>query len=436
MADLPALLAERLARFPEIRRWVIAFSGGVDSRVLLELCARHFPAERLLALHVDHRLQPCSGQWAAQCEALCARLKVPFRSIAVEPKSASEADLREARYGAFLSVLQEGDGLLLAQHADDQIETLILRLMRGAGVRGLAGMPRQRRLGPALLLRPLLDQPRATLEHWAREQGVDWVEDPSNADRRYDRNWVRHTLVPLLRGRRPRLDQRVTATTQQLAEACELLDEVARDDLVSQQQAPERLSLDALARLSVARQRNLLRYWVHRVSGHWLGADELTHVERQVIAAGGDRTPALQLGRFRLRRYRDQLYLVPELPPHGEAFELKVAEREWILPQGRLSFRPGVSGGFAVGTDLYLSYRQGGERLRPLGRGGSVSLKQLLQESGVPPWLRAGWPLLRQDNELAAVPGVCLCEGVNVAGGLVPIWQPFGLSDGGCFGRL
>ncbi|GGC08012.1 tRNA(Ile)-lysidine synthase [Marinobacterium zhoushanense] len=436
MADLPALLAGRLERLPQIRRWVIAFSGGVDSRVLLELCARLLPAERLLALHVDHQVQASSGQWAAQCGAICAGLGVPFQTLAVNPSSPSEADLRDARYAAFLSVLREGDCLLLAQHADDQAETLLLRLLRGAGVRGLAAMPRQRALGPALLLRPLLDQPRERLEQWARSQQLEWVEDPSNADEGYDRNWLRLNLLPQLRARWPRLHQRVTTTTAQLAEAYALLDEVAAADLAQFQRGAECLVLEGLGSLSEARTRNLLRYWVHRISGHWLSYDELRHLQLQVIAAGEDRTPELQLGNYWLRRYRQRLYLLPAPPDPQPPFDLVVEPRHWALAQGRLSFESGDAPGIAVGTHLSLVYRQGGERLRPLGRGGSVGLKQLLQEAGVPPWWRADWPLLCRDGEIVAVPGICLCEGAVSESGLTPQWQPLGLSDGGGFGRL
>ncbi|MBV1788824.1 tRNA lysidine(34) synthetase TilS [Marinobacterium sp. D7] len=436
MADLPALLAGRLECLPQIRRWVIAFSGGVDSRVLLELCARQLPAERLLALHIDHQVQSCSGQWAERCATICARLGVPFQRIAVNPSSSSEADLRDARYAAFLSVLQQGDCLLLAQHADDQAETLLLRLLRGAGVRGLAAMPWKRTLGPAMLLRPLLDQPRQLLEQWAREQGLEWVEDPSNADQGYDRNWLRLNLLPLLRGRWPALYQRVSSTTEQLAEASELLDEIAAEDLRQAQRGAECLALDRLSGFSLARKRNLLRYWVHRLSGHWMSGDELRHLELQVLDAGEDRMPALQLGRYWLRRYRQRLYLLPPSADRQAAFALVVEPRQWALAQGRLSFESSNGPGIAVGTHLSLVYRQGGERLRPLGRGGSVSLKQLLQEAGVPPWWRADWPLLYRDGEIVAVPGICLCEGAVFEGGLTPRWQPLGLSDGGGFGRL
>lgn len=436
MIDLPELLAQRLRQFPRVRRWVVAFSGGVDSRVLLELCARILPHEQLLALHVNHRVQAEADLWAERCASRCAALGVPFHAIAVDPGSGSEADLREARYAAFRSVLRVDDGLLLAHHADDQVETLFLRLLRGAGVRGLAAMPWQRPLGSGLLYRPLLDQPRARLEQWARGQGFQWIEDPSNGDDAYDRNWLRQRLLPQVRQRWPQLARRVTSTTIQLAETSALLEEVARQDLQRLQPWPERLSLTDLSALSRPRQRNLLRHWIHRQSGHHLQAEELQRLEREVIGAREDALPALKLGPLWLRRYRHDLYLLPELPAAEPARQLEIQPGQLTLTQGTLMLHPKRGPGLAPGRRLRLDYRRGGERLRPLGRGGSVTLKQLFQEAGVPPWWRSSWPLLFDGEQLVAVAGICLCEGGLSASGLAPSWQPFGLSAPGCFGRL
>lgn len=436
MADLPRLLAERLNRLPDIRRWVIAFSGGVDSRVLLELCARGLPRDALLAVHVNHALQPDADTWAGQCQAQCRSLGIACRVLKVDPGSGSEADLRRARYGAFRTLLEPGDCLLLAHHADDQIETFLLRLMRGAGLRGLAGMPSQRAIGPALLFRPLLDRTREELEQWARREGLEWIEDPSNAEARYERNWLRHRIIVPLRERWPQLSRRLTRTTAQLAESVALLDEIAHSDLDACQRWPERLPLAALTAMSPPRQRNLLRCWVQRESGHWLEAGELARLEREVIGARDDAVPALRVGERWLRRYRGELYLVPASPVPGVGGTLEVVEGVVTLAQGTLTMRAGTEPGLVPGQRLQLKYRRGGERLRPLGRGGSVTLKQLMQEAGIPPWWRAGWPLLFDGDRLVAVPGICLCEGAVEAGGIRPLWQPFGLSEPRGFGRL
>jgi len=436
MADLPGLLADRLQSLSSVRRWVIAFSGGLDSRVLLELCVRTQAKDRLLALHVNHALQADADLWARQCEAVCQTLGVPFRELKVDPGSGSEADLRQARYGAFQRLLEAGDCLLLGHHADDQAETLLLRLLRGAGPRGLAGMPWGRPLGRAQLYRPLLDRSRAELERWARAQGLEWIEDPSNASDAYERNWLRQRIVAPLRQRWPQLARRVTATTAQLSETATLLDEIAQADLAALQRWPERLPLAPLRALSRPRQHNLLRHWVQRHTQHWLEADELCQLEQSVIGARDDGTPALKLGSLWLRRYRDELYLLPEVAAPGLAQMLCVAPGEQRLAQGRLTLQAQAGPGLRPGQRLRLDYRRGGERLRPQGRGGSVTLKQLLQEAGIPPWWRSGWPLLFDGDELVAVPGVCLCEGAATANGIRPLWQPFGLSEPWGFGRL
>lgn len=434
--DLAALLHGRLERLPDSRRWVIALSGGVDSRVLLELCARTLPRDKLLALHINHQLQADAATWETWCASECQRLGVAYTSVSVDPGNGSEAELRDARYRAFETLLRPGDWLLLAQHADDQAETFLLRLLRGAGVRGLSGMPWQRPVGQGMLYRPLLDQPRAVLEAWARQQQIEWVEDPSNASDRYDRNWVRHRILAPLKQRKPAVLDRIMTTTAQLAETDQLLDEVAASDLAGLQIVPECLPLAPVQALSLPRQRNLIRYWVFRCTASRPSRDELLEIEQSVIAAGEDRTPLLELGGFELRRYRGQLFLTEPLVPRSEPCELNCSADSLVLAQGVIDFHPADGVGLAEGETLRLDYRRGGERLRPLGRGGSVSLKQLLQEAGVPPWLRPDWPILYRGDQLVAVPGICLCEEAVTKGGLIPSWRPSGLSEGVCFGRL
>ncbi|MFC6670032.1 tRNA lysidine(34) synthetase TilS [Marinobacterium aestuariivivens] len=218
---------------PGTRRWLIGFSGGLDSRVLVELAARCLDPTRILLLHVNHHLQAEADSWAVRCRRTAAALGLGIRVLNVAPASASEADAREARYRAFEGELQTGDCLLLGHHADDQAETLLLRLLRGAGVRGLKGMPRSRRLGAGRLLRPLLDIKRADLQSWARQQGLEWIEDPSNAGLDYDRNFLRHRVLPPLAERWPDCARRTAHSSGHLDEAAGLLAEVAGDDLAA-----------------------------------------------------------------------------------------------------------------------------------------------------------------------------------------------------------
>lgn len=434
---LPVLLeslALRLAAETDTRRWIIAFSGGLDSSLLLELCARLKLPQPLLAIHVDHQLQAASSDWAEHCLRQCRRLNIPLHIRHVQPASASEAAARDARYRVFESLLQPGDCLLLAQHADDQAETLLLRLLRGAGVAGLAGMPATRVLGQGRLLRPLLALSRAQLEQGAAELGLVSVEDPSNARDHYDRNWLRLHILPGLKQRWPGLLQRCGDTAALMGEADELLRERAEEDYrtcrLESAAGGTALSLSALRQLSTARQRNLLHHWLAEHSGQRVARQRLLSLMQSMLSPRVDAEPVERLKKVQLRRYRDGLYLLPDpLPVPGEPVQVMVGQ-SLTLALGRLSWRrvgPNERG-LAEGRILTLTYRQGGERLRPLGRGGSVSLKQYLQEAEVPPWLRPLQPLLLLDGELLALPGIGRCEGPWVENGWLPEWDAFGLS--------
>ncbi len=431
-AELPVLLeslAARLAAEPDVRRWVLAFSGGLDSSLLLELCARLNLPQPLVAVHVDHQLQAVSTDWTEHCRRHCQRLGVPLTCLKVAPESSSEASARTARYAAFTDVLEPGDCLLLAQHADDQAETLLLRLLRGAGVAGLAGMPERRPLGRARLLRPLLAQSRASLERVAAELRLSPVEDPTNAQDRYDRNWLRLHILPRLKRHWPALLQRCRDTAALMTDADELLQERAEDDLAGCRLEAGGLSVSAVRQLTPARQRNLMHHWIGRHTGQRLSRQRLQNLLHCMLVEREDAEPVEQLRGLQLRRYRDGLYLLPEpLPcaPAVEPIELRVGQ-PLSLPLGELSWQR-ADKGLPEGLVLTLGYRQGGERLRPLGRGGSVSLKQRLQEAGRPPWLRPLQPILWSGNTVLAVPGVCLCEGPWVENGWMPQWSGFGLS--------
>jgi tRNA(Ile)-lysidine synthase len=428
---LPGLLSElqrQLAARPEVRRWVVALSGGLDSSLLLALMGRLAPPQPVIALHIDHQLQPGSAAWAQHCRRQCERLGVGFDSVRVNPTSASEAAAREARYRAFAAYLQPGDCLLLAQHGDDQAETLLLRLLRGAGVAGLAGMPPSRPLGPAVLLRPLLRQPRARLEQAAAEIDLEYIEDPSNQSTAYDRNFLRLHLLPGLKRRWPGLLARIADTAALMAEANELLAERGREDLAACAAGQGALRLDRLQRLRPARQRNLLHFWISEQTGHRLARSQLLQLERDLLQARADAQPCFRLPGYQLRRYRQGLYLLPDpLPAPAAAVRPLRAGEAIPLPLGQLQWRAAAVG-LPPNGPLQLCFRRGGERLRPAGRGGSVSLKQLLQEAGLPPWLRPYQPLLVRDGEIVAVPGITLSETATCAGGLVPLWCGFGLS--------
>lgn len=436
----------QLAGHGDVQRWLIAYSGGLDSRVLAELATRVLDPSCLLLLHVNHHLQAESDAWAAHCVAQASLLGLAIKVVDVAPVSASEADAREARYEAFAQELRSDDMLLLGHHADDQAETMLLRLIRGAGPKGLAGMPRQRTLGAGRLLRPLLQITRDELQAWARDQGLGWVDDPSNSAVDYDRNYVRHRVMAPLIERWPGVQARMALSAALLDETAGLLEDVARDDLRACRGPQGGLMGAALGVLSQARQRNLLRHWLAERTGATINGPLLARIEQDVLQAGRDRQPQLRVGAHWLRRYRGDLYLLSEhqVTAAEALVSIELVPGEITLLHGRLSVvqaanagrpaAPGaiVSAGMAslalrTFEGIGLRYRREGERCRPAGRRGSHPLKKLFQEYGVPPWLRDAWPLLVCGDEIVAVPGLWVCEGWQAVpgdGGYFVDWHP------------
>lgn len=415
MGFTPALLLAELQRLPRADSYWIAFSGGLDSLVLLHALAairERLPA-RLRALHVDHGLQSDSLRWAAGCERQSLSLKIPLEIIKIEiiPKSgvSLEALAREARYRALGGRMAPGDILLTAHHQDDQAETLLLQLLRGSGVSGLAAMPSLAALGDGWLARPLLGFSRSLLANYARAEGLEWIEDPSNRHLAFDRNYLRHQVIPVLRARWPALGRSLSRSARHCAEAQTLIDELARRDLAGAV-ADESGCLDtkALRSLPAPRCRAVLRQWIARQGLPLPPAVALDRILDELLTAAQDRCPEVIWRGAEVRRFRGKLYLLPPLPPFD-----RVWSRQWdgrgplILPAGlgRLLLEPVPE----MAQPLSVSFRRGGERCRPLGSSHSRSLKQLLQEAGVPPWERGRIPLVWREGELAAVGDLWCC---------------------------
>ena len=428
MNDPVDLLARLPGRFPHVKRWLIAYSGGLDSQVLLAAAAEALPQTQLLAVHVHHGLQLAADDWALSCQRHASALNIDFQLCRVAPQSGSEAAARDARYQAFVDLMQPGDVLLMAHHANDQAETLLYRLIRGAGVAGLSAMPVERPLGQGQLIRPFLSLTRNDLENWARQRELDWVDDPSNAHQQYARNYLRHRVMPVITQRWPGAVTQFVDTAGYMAEARELLEELAEQDAASCLEAPEVLQLPVLTQLSLARQNNLLRYWLH---SHRLvlGAEPLRQLRRQFLQGKANPERLLQLQPdLQLRTYRERLFL---WRPSLQSASL-IAGPLTLQPGARITLAGGVlqveGSTSADSCTLQLKYRQGGERLHPANRGVGVSLSQLFQEVGVPPWLRDSWPLLCDDSGILVVPGICEDQRWVNKSNLSCLWQPFGLS--------
>ena len=428
--DLQDSLRAFLARFPcRGRRWV-ALSGGLDSTVLLHLLSAE--GEPVSAVHVHHGLSPNADDWADHCAELADSLGVPLvtRQVVVDTAAGVEAGARDARYGEFHHLLEPGDQLLLAHHGDDQVETFFLRLLRGAGPQGLSGMRSARPLGQGTLLRPLLGVARSDLEAYAREHELSWIEDESNRDPRFDRNYLRARVLPLLSERWP-LRQRVQRAARNLEESAVLLQELAESDLRDCRRRPERLgesvALEGFIALRPERRRNLLRSWAESLGGVWPSAPQLAELEQQLASADPDRLPAVPVGRMVARRFRDRLFLTPALPEVLQSYSSSWDGQCLMQLAGRGSLK-GLPG-WPVGQ-YRVAFRQGGERARPLERQHSQTLKKLLQEYGLEPWLRDRVPLIFEGDRLLAVGDLFLCDGWegDAPHGL-PDWRPLAFFD-------
>lgn len=419
---------------------LLAYSGGLDSRVLLAWLVALRDADPdygLRAVHVHHGLSPHADEWVAHCQQICAAHHVPLEVIRLQlvcgPRQSLEAVARQARYAALAARLSPGERLLTAHHQDDQLETLLLAVKRGAGPRGLAAMGRRQAFAGGELVRPLLGHRRAELAAWATAAGLTWIEDESNAEQGFDRNFLRHAIVPALQARWPGIAQAASRSARLCAEQEALAAELAQADLALCQGEQAQLQLAPLSTLSVPRRHNLLRHWLRQQTGTVPSETQLHSIWPQLVLAQADATPALHWAGGTLYRFAGALHQVAKsvvLPP-GQA---SLTENGLCrLPEelGWAGLRA-CDGGKLRLPDEHESVSvrwglPGGTRLRPIGRGGSRPLKKLWQELGVAPWLRARWPVLYYGEEPVAIAGRLICEAGAPRPGMARatlIWQP------------
>lgn len=415
----------------DVNRFVVALSGGLDSSVLLHALCASQPDRPVTAIHIHHGLQSDADRFATHAQALCEALNVALTSVHVDVDRDSalgpEGAAREARYRTFEDLLLPGDCLLSAHHRGDQAETLLLHLLRGSGPRGLSGVPDSRPLGKGTIVRPLLNVPRQELLDYARTNGVDWAEDPSNSSEQYDRNFLRHSIVPALEERFPNVEQRLSRAAGLQREVQALLDELAEMDLEQVGGDPSRLVIPALAELSAERQRNLLRHCLRRLHLGEPGFARTNAILDDILPAREDATPLVSWPGGEARRYRSVLHLMQPLPELSPPPPISGPDASIALDNnGRL--RLVASSGTGIDAELLewplrVAYRAGGERFRPAGDDHERSLKSLLQTAGVLPWLRDRIPLIYSGDRLVAVGGLWIRDDLTEANGLVPEWQ-------------
>ncbi|MGH8547518.1 MAG: tRNA lysidine(34) synthetase TilS [Methylococcales bacterium] len=404
--------------------FLIAYSGGLDSSVLLHLCAEgagEANRNRFLAVYVNHGLQPESGQWAHHCMSTCAELDVNCRVLALglpaKPGRSLEEIARNARYGALLGLMTGDTVVLTAQHRDDQAETILLQLLRGGGLSGLSGMPESIAFGPGVLHRPLLGFSRRFIRSYADQHALKWIDDPSNVDTVHDRNYLRHEIIPRIQLRWPGMDKTLARSGRHCAEARKIID--ARVEswfrLVIE---PSRntLLISKLSEFDESQKRLILRHWI-RQSGYRSPSEiNLRRILGEAVTAAPDRFPRIQWDEAEVRRYRGELYLLSspgkfdrnQVIPWSIRSPLPIPELGGVLECRRTKsadHNPGFSG-----KGISVRFRKGGETCRLPGRQGVRALKKIFQERAVPPWERDRIPLIYIGDELAAIGDWLVCE--------------------------
>lgn len=399
-AIIDAAIAEACATLPAAsHRVLIGYSGGLDSSVLLHALQRldHYP---LRALHVHHGLQAAADDWATHCRQFCVDLGVPLAIQyvdVIESGAGPEAAARHARQQGYAAHLGDGEVLALAHHRDDQAETFLLRALRASGPDGLASMRLLRPFAAGLMWRPLLRVPRAVLHDYALAHGLAWIEDPSNCDTDFDRNYLRQRVMPLLRARWPKADAAFAHATELTARTDELLSTDDENALIAahSDDNPRSLDCNVLMRLPTERRARVLRRWVRQLNLPPLPGSAIDQIERDLLATRSDAEACYRWGpqgSARIERWTHLLHadkqataLAPEWSAHWDG-----RARLQLPDGGRLD----LSGGQGFHSPVLVRPRLGGERIRLANRQHSNALKQLLQDDQVPPWRRRRLPLL------------------------------------------
>jgi len=403
---------KKLQLFLPSKKILIAYSGGLDSHVLLHL-ASQMTDYSVRAIHVHHGLQKEADHWVDHCQQVCDALNIPLQveylNLSKEKGESVEELARTARYAAFKKSVQADEVLLTAHHQNDQAETLLLQLFRGAGVQGLAAMPQNSVFGVAHHARPLLNETRESLEAYAQTHQLAFIEDPSNQDSAFDRNFLRNEIIPQLRNRWPSIDKTISRSASIQAETKYMLEEVAEKDLLSiteNSQNKNTLLINGLQEFSLQRQKLLLRYWIQSNGFKAPSEKKLKHIFTDVIDASEDAQPLLAWDGAEIRRYQGRLYIMSPLLEHDSAQVIS-----WNDPQKSLEI-PSLTLTLAaldlgeITESVTVRFRQGGETLLHAKRGVTISLKNLLNEARIPPWLRSRIPLVYQGKILIKVVGV------------------------------
>ena len=422
-----ALDLEKLAHYDNI---FIAYSGGIDSHCLLHLISTH-PSikQKTTAVYVHHGLSAHADDWQQHCQSICQEYGIQFIACTISTAPASgdsiEAWAREQRHEQFVQLLRSGDVLLTGHHADDQAETLLLQLIRGAGVEGLAAMPISRKLGEGHLYRPLLSFLKSSSEEYAAKHKLKWVDDESNAQEDFDRNYIRHSIMPKLLSRWPSVTTTLSRSALHCAESAQLNEALAKIDYeLCYDSSTQTIIIKELLGLSVERQKNVLRYWIKQTGFTTPSTKNLTRILTEVVPAAEDAEPLVEWQAISVRRFQGKLHLSSK--------QSVVLEKEYAwdigtdFPLAGKTLRL-VPGGKLDKSRLLktvsIRFRQGGEKIHPQGDTHTRTIKSLFQAWQIPPWQRDVIPFIYHDDKLVAIANYCVANDYAVDDGWKIVWE-------------
>jgi len=353
---------------------------------------------KLRALHVNHSLSPHATDWLAHCQTVCKNLQIELLHDTIQARAAigesPEEVARQKRYAMLSTHLASGDVLLTAHHQDDQAETMLLQMLRGAGPKGLSAMPRVKPLGQGFHARPLLDFSREDLTAYANEKQLSWINDESNENSDFSRNFIRHQITPVLKKRWPKMTTTLARVSLHCAEAQQLLDEMASQDLMTVRgKKPNTLSVSQLQTLSAMRQRQVLRYWLSALNLPLPSEVKIQQAQKDMLTARLDKSPSVTWKGGVLKRYQDDLYALPAMqqPDVNQVLAWDLQQPLVIAGVGVLQSTPAVGSGLRANlSNVTVRFRRGGESCQLPGRHCTHRLKKIFQENHIPPWERGG----------------------------------------------
>ncbi len=434
------LFVQHLHKTHNITKLCVAYSGGMDSHVLLQsisLILTRVPHLTVRAIYVNHGLNREASKWAKHCAEVCRELMLDFSVLNVEVKLKSgdslEAVAREARYAALRSALHSHECLLTAQHQDDQAETLLLQLLRGSGPQGLASMPEFTLFAKGYIARPFLAFTREQIGVYASESNLHWVDDGSNEDLAFSRNYLRHEVIPILKKRWPAFSKTVSRSAQLCAEAQRIIEKNTQSGMERVLLDKQNLSVSALIAIDEIQRKNIIRDWIKTCGLPSPTRAGIQQIEKTVLFASHTATPLTTWPGCEVRRYQDRLYAMSPLEQHDPELQLS-----WDLASNlqsdvfgmilvKQTRGQGINHSIAQSKNIKIAFRQGGECYCEYSKAGTRTVKKLFQEMSIPPWLRGRIPLIYVDNHLIAIADMVVCSAYKAKPhelGATIIWKP------------